>query len=126
MRRAWNFHTAGQLTFGPGAVSQLGDLVRRRGATRVLLLTDANLVAAGIADTAHRPLAATGLTVATFAASRRPARRQTRRPPEPAEKVRTGGGSRSREPSGTGVGTVDPVPLGSRHLLFQQAPPACG
>ena len=67
MRRAWNFHTAGQLTFGPGAVSQLGDLVRRRGATRVLLLTDANLVAVGVAETACRPLAAAGLTVDTFA-----------------------------------------------------------
>lgn len=67
MPRAWNFRTAGQLTFGPGAVSQLGDLVRRRGADRVLVLTDANLVAAGIVDAACRPLAAAGLTVATFA-----------------------------------------------------------
>jgi alcohol dehydrogenase class IV len=67
MRTVWSFSTAGQWTFGRGAVGQLGDLVRRRGLARVLLVTDRNLVDAGLAAQAQTPLAAAGVTVEVFA-----------------------------------------------------------
>jgi alcohol dehydrogenase class IV len=39
-----------QVVFGPGALSQLPDLIRARSARKVLLITDAGLVRAGLAD----------------------------------------------------------------------------
>jgi alcohol dehydrogenase class IV len=67
MRTTWSFHTAGQLVFGPGAVSQLGDVLAHRQIRRALVITDRNLVAAGIAAQVVQPLQAAGLTVGTFA-----------------------------------------------------------
>jgi alcohol dehydrogenase class IV len=67
MRTVWSFRTAGQWTFGRGAVAQLGDLVRRRGLARTLLVTDRNLVEAGLADRVQEPLAAAGVRLDVFA-----------------------------------------------------------
>jgi len=67
MRTTWNFHTAGQLTFGPGAVGQLGELVSRRNITRLLIVTDCNLVEAGIEERVRKPIEESGVTVETFA-----------------------------------------------------------
>ena len=66
MRTTWNFHVPGQLTFGSGSVRQIGALVARRKLRRVLLVTDRNLVEAGIADRVLTPLNQAGITVATF------------------------------------------------------------
>jgi hypothetical protein len=40
MRTTWSFYTAGQLTFGPGAVRQLGELVARHRLSRIFVVTD--------------------------------------------------------------------------------------
>jgi len=64
MRTTWNFSTAGQTIFGPGAIDQLGDNVRRRGIKRVLIVTDAPLAEAGHVDRIHGLLNEAGVTVA--------------------------------------------------------------
>ena len=67
MRTAWNFHAPGQLVFGRGAVAQLGDLVARRKLTRVFLVTDQRLEAAGIVEQVLAPLAAAAIKTTVFA-----------------------------------------------------------
>ncbi|MBC8352529.1 MAG: iron-containing alcohol dehydrogenase [Planctomycetes bacterium] len=66
MRATWNFYTAGQLTFGPGAVRQLGDLVVRHRLRRVYVVTDKTLVDLGVAQRVIEPLHAAGMTVEVF------------------------------------------------------------
>src|SRR5215471_6251823 len=67
MRTAWNFHSAGQIVFGRGAVGQIGLLISRRKLSRVFLVTDSRLMAAGLADRVLQPLAAAGIACDTFA-----------------------------------------------------------
>jgi alcohol dehydrogenase class IV len=67
MGRTWNFFTAGQLLFGPGAVAELGVLAARRHCRRVLLVTDHNLIAAGIEARVREPLLAEGIDTLVFA-----------------------------------------------------------
>jgi alcohol dehydrogenase class IV len=50
MRTTWTFGSAGQIIFGTGAVRRLSDVIARLGLKRVLLVTDANLVKAGLSD----------------------------------------------------------------------------
>ena len=52
--------------FGAGAIEQLGELVREYGGTRVLLVTDPGIVAAGHVQRAEKSLAAAGVHVARF------------------------------------------------------------
>lgn len=66
MRTTWTFHTAGQLVFGRGAASQLGELAGRMKLRRVCLITDRTLVAAGLAGTVRRPLEAVDVEVHVF------------------------------------------------------------
>jgi alcohol dehydrogenase class IV len=66
VRTAWSFHSAGQLVFGRGAAAQLGDLVARRKLAKVLVVTDPQLVAAGLADRVVAPLAAAGVASHVF------------------------------------------------------------
>ncbi len=66
MRETWTFHSAGQIVFGRGAVSQLGELAARLRARRVLVVTDAVLERAGTLERVRRPLAEAGLEVAAF------------------------------------------------------------
>ena len=66
MRTTWSFYTAGQLTFGPGAVGQLGDLAARYRLGRVFVVTDKTLVSLGIAERVVEPLRAAGMTVEVF------------------------------------------------------------
>ncbi len=56
MRETWTFSSAGQIVFGPGAVRQLGDVAKRLGLKRILVVTDARLVEAGIYDEVQLPL----------------------------------------------------------------------
>ena len=56
-----------RLIFGPGCLAQLGVLAREMGGTRVLLVTDHGLVAAGHVDRARRFLADVGLEVTVYA-----------------------------------------------------------
>jgi alcohol dehydrogenase class IV len=57
MRTTWTFNSAGQIVFGIGAARQLGDVARRLGLERILIVTDARLVEAGIYAEIERPLA---------------------------------------------------------------------
>lgn len=52
--------------FGAGAIEQLGELVREYGGSRVLLVTDPGIVAAGHVGRAEKSLAAAGVYVARF------------------------------------------------------------
>ncbi len=52
--------------FGPGTIEQLGTLVREYGGTRVLVVTDPGIVAAGHVQRAEDSLAAGGLYFARF------------------------------------------------------------
>lgn len=62
----WTFHTAGSLVFGRGAVDQLGDITKKRNATRVLVITDTVLQKTGILERVTKPLAVAGLIVESF------------------------------------------------------------
>jgi len=64
--RAFDFPSPTQLITGAGCVEQVGGLARGLGAQRVLLVTDAGIVAAGHADRVRKSLAAAGLTTAFF------------------------------------------------------------
>ncbi|MCH5372867.1 MAG: iron-containing alcohol dehydrogenase, partial [Planctomycetes bacterium] len=67
MRTTWNFFTAGQLTFGPGSAAQLGELLARRRVKRILIITDRNLIEAGIEQRVRKPIQDAGMAVDTFA-----------------------------------------------------------
>lgn len=58
--------TTTRVVFGPGALAQIGSLVREQGGSRVLLVTDQGLVKAGHAARARENLDAAGLKVAVF------------------------------------------------------------
>src|SRR5437588_6109606 len=66
MRETWTFHSAGQLLFGRNTVRQLGEVVGRLGAKRVLVVTDSVLDKAGILQRVQEPLVQSGLTVEAF------------------------------------------------------------
>jgi alcohol dehydrogenase class IV len=66
MRTTWTFHCAGQLVFGRHATQQLGDIAVRLGIRRVLLVTDPQLVKAGLVESVHVPLSEAGVVVEIF------------------------------------------------------------
>ena len=66
MRSTWTFLTAGQLTFGPGSVAQLGDIAARRRLTRVLVITDPVLRSLGFVERITQPFANAGITCDVF------------------------------------------------------------
>lgn len=55
-----------RLVFGAGVLSKIGDLVRELGVKRVLIVTDAGIVGAGIVARAVEALEAQGLDVTVF------------------------------------------------------------
>src|SRR5262245_53551801 len=70
MRTTWTFHSAGQLLFGCGAVRQLGEETARLGARRVLVVTDRNLIEAGVLDPVRAALAEVGIHSEVFEGGR--------------------------------------------------------
>ncbi|WP_425615064.1 iron-containing alcohol dehydrogenase [Anatilimnocola sp. NA78] len=66
MRNTWTFHSAGQILFGNGAVQQLGKRCLEHGWQRVLLVTDQQLVKAGIAPRVEKLLREAKLDVDVF------------------------------------------------------------
>jgi alcohol dehydrogenase class IV len=66
LRETWTFHSAGQLLFGRNATRQLGDLARRLGARRLLLVTDPVLAQAGLVDRLRPSLEESQVTVEVF------------------------------------------------------------
>jgi alcohol dehydrogenase class IV len=66
MRTTWNFHSAGQILFGRGAVQELGFLAQRRKLTRAMVVTDPALVKAGVAERVQSPLSEATLAIEVF------------------------------------------------------------
>jgi alcohol dehydrogenase class IV len=66
MRTTWTFHSAGQLVFGRNAADKLGDIARRLGVRRAFVVTDPNLLNAGIIDPIRAPLSEAGIVVEVF------------------------------------------------------------
>ena len=62
----WTFHSAGSLVFGRDAVTRLGAVADRLKARRVFVITDSNLIAAGVVDRVKRQLGDAGVTVGVF------------------------------------------------------------
>ncbi len=63
---SWNFFSAGQLAFGNGAAGRLGELLSRRRLQRLLLISDANLTAAGLTQRIVEPIRSAGIEVRVF------------------------------------------------------------
>ena len=63
---AFDFQPIGRVVFGPGALAQLGEVVRSLGGRRVLLVTDPGLGHAGHPQRATRAMTDAGLEVFTF------------------------------------------------------------
>ena len=57
----FTFNTAGAIMFGEGAIREIGAIAARRLGGRVLLVTDAGVVKAGLIEPALRSLAAAGI-----------------------------------------------------------------
>jgi alcohol dehydrogenase class IV len=70
MRTTWNFHSAGELLFGPGAVGQLGELTRRLGIERLLVVTDQAILQAGLLAAVEPTLSQAGIAIELFADGR--------------------------------------------------------
>jgi len=66
MRETWTFHTAGEFIFGRNACQQLGEVARRLGAKRVLIVTDPSLLTAGIVDRVKKPIEEAGIHAKVF------------------------------------------------------------
>ena len=64
--RSLDVTLAGRFAFGAGSVAGLPDALRQVGAERVLLVTDAGVVAAGIAGRVVAALDGAGLRVTAF------------------------------------------------------------
>jgi alcohol dehydrogenase class IV len=66
MRTTWTFHTAGHVVFGANATQQLTEIVAGLNLRRVLIVTDAVLVGAGLVDPVHGALSEAGVTAELF------------------------------------------------------------
>src|SRR5437867_241354 len=64
--RPFDYKPRTRLVFGVGSVDQVGELARELGARKVLLVTDAGIVAAGHAEHVRRNLEQAGLQIAVF------------------------------------------------------------
>ena len=62
----FDFQPRTRIVFGGGAIEKLGELVRQYGGSRVLLVTDPGIVAAGHVQRAEKSLSAAGVHVARF------------------------------------------------------------
>src|ERR1700756_5292643 len=62
----FDFHSPTRVVFGPGSLSRLGELARELGDTRVLVVTDPGLEAAGHPQRAIDSLKTAGLEVFLF------------------------------------------------------------
>jgi alcohol dehydrogenase class IV len=66
MRQQWTFSTAGQIVFGSSTVHRLGSIIQRMQAQRVLVVTDQQLIAAGVLDSALQSLRQTDIPFHVF------------------------------------------------------------
>lgn len=66
MRNSWNFHSAGQLLFGRGALADLSSLLLRRKLSRIFIVTDQRLADVGLVERVAEVLRAAQLTAELF------------------------------------------------------------
>ncbi len=66
MLKSWEFHSAGKLVFGAGAIEQLGSLVKEAGLKRPVIITDRTLVELGVTAGAVESLRAAGIDAPIF------------------------------------------------------------
>lgn len=66
MRTAWSFRSPAQLTFGPGAIRQLGPWLAQHKTRRAMLISDTNLTATGLTRILHDVMARAGISVGLF------------------------------------------------------------
>src|SRR5262245_65342074 len=66
MRTTFTFHSATQILFGRDAVRQLGDAVRALPAKRLFVVTDRNLIQAGVWEPVHAALSEAGIVIWLF------------------------------------------------------------
>jgi alcohol dehydrogenase len=66
VRSAWSFYSAGHFVFGRGASAQLGHLVAQRKLSKVFVVSDPRLVAAGIVERVVKPLIDAGIAARVF------------------------------------------------------------
>lgn len=66
MRTSWNFHSAGQLVFGRGALAELSSLLLRRKLSRIFVVTDQRLAEVGLVERVVELLRAAKLTSELF------------------------------------------------------------
>jgi len=66
MRNQWGFSTAGEIIFGLNTVRRLGQIIRQLGGQRALVVTDQNLVAAGLLDRVRESLKGANVTFEVF------------------------------------------------------------
>lgn len=64
--KVWQFHSAGKLVFGPGAIAQSGSLTASLGCRRPLIVTDATLVELGLTEPLLASLKSAGLESIVF------------------------------------------------------------
>lgn len=65
-RTTWNFYSAGRVVFGSGGIRQLPRCLDRIPSGKVLLITDQQLVRAGVVDRVRMPLLESGRNVEVF------------------------------------------------------------
>jgi alcohol dehydrogenase class IV len=66
MRGEWRFYSPAEIIFGRGVVRRTGEVVRRLGARRALVVTDPGLIAAGLHTDLERSLSDAGVAVDRF------------------------------------------------------------
>jgi len=66
MRGEWRFRSTPEIVFGCGVVGQAGDIIRRFGVQRVLLITDQILVNAGLHTNIEQSLSDAGVKLDCF------------------------------------------------------------
>lgn len=66
MPSTWRFSTAGEILFGQNAAQQIGAETRFRNLNRALIVTDPNMVKAGLVDLIHASLDQSQLAVEVF------------------------------------------------------------
>ena len=66
MRNHWNFHSAGQLVFGSGVIHEIGELTRRFGFGKVLIITDKVLADEGAAGSVEDSFKGAGVDIRVF------------------------------------------------------------
>ena len=67
MTKSWTFHSAGQVVFGSGVIADIGELTKRHGFKKALVVTDDTLVETGAVGAVQNSFERVGVEVEVFA-----------------------------------------------------------